>query len=244
MAMTTSRSRRSVLGTLVVAIVLALSSAPALAGPPSNRVGPLETLVSYDPSRGEFAESVAVAPDGSVYVSLIGGGAVDVLERDGSRRRITLPVQQLGTLAVGARETLYASSFAPPALWRVDGAGGASPVAVKLASLPDGAAPNGITFDRRGNLYAADSNLGLIWQLPRLGAGHASRAQVWADGPLLAVGDTVKIPGFEDFPVPGPMGSRSSGGTSMSRTPRLRRSCGSRSGATAAPVGSRWRTTG
>jgi sugar lactone lactonase YvrE len=200
------RTRRGALGVLVAGIVLALSSPPAAAAHRTPDIGHLETLVSYEPSRGEFAESVALAPDGTAYVSLITGGAIDVREPDGSRRRITLPVGQVGTLAVGARESLYASSFVPPALWRIDGAGGDAPVAVLLATLPDGAAPNGITFDRRGNLYAADSNLGLVWQLARRGAGHASTARVWADDPLLAVGDTVTIPGFEQFPVPGPNG--------------------------------------
>ena len=198
--------RRGTLAVVVIGIVFALVSPPAIASSRSFDVGRLETLVSYDPARGEFAESVALAPDGTVYVSLIGGGAIDVREPDGSSRRVTLPVEQVGTLAVGARESLYPSSFAPAALWRIDGAGGNAPVAVKLAALPEGSAPNGITFDRRGNLYAADSNLGLVWQLPRRGAGHTGTARAWADGPLLAVGDTVKIPGFEQFPVPGPNG--------------------------------------
>jgi sugar lactone lactonase YvrE len=200
------RMPRSAPVALVIGTAITLAATPATADPPSGRVGGLETVVSYEPTRGEFAESVALAADGTVYVSLINAGQIDAREPNGTYRRISLPVDSVGTLALGAREALYASSFTPPALWRIDGAGGAAPAAVKLASLPEGSAPNGITFDRRGNLYAADSNLGVVWRLARRGAGHAPTATMWAGGPLLAVGDTVTIPGYEQFPVPGPNG--------------------------------------
>lgn len=201
-----SRTIPGAAATAAVGALLALA-APAVAGPgpgpvpPAGAVGPLETLVSYDPARPDLAESVAIDRDGTAYVSLITGGVVDVLEPDGDRRTITVPVEQLGTLAVGRHGALYASSFDPPALWRVDAAGAAT----RLATLPDGAQPNGITFDGRGNLYAADSALGLVWRL----APGAGEAEAWAVDDLLAPDpDGIVVPGAEAFPVPGANGAK------------------------------------
>ncbi|HXV93213.1 MAG TPA: hypothetical protein VD813_07955 [Pseudonocardia sp.] len=203
-----SRALSRTTAAAVAAAALLALAAPAAAGernrplPPPDAIGPVETLVSYDPTRPDLAESVAIDRDGTVYVSLITGGVIDVLEPDGERRTITLPVGpggSVGTLAVGRNETLYASSFTPPALWRVDAAG----TATKLTDLPEGAQPNGITFDRYGNLYAADSALGTVWRL----APGATEAEPWVVDDLLAPDpDGITIPGAEDFPVPGANG--------------------------------------
>lgn len=170
--------------------------------PPADSIGPVETLVSYDPTRPDLAESVAIDRDGTAYVSLVTGGVIDVREPDGTRRTLQLPLGprgQVGTLAVGRDDSLYASSFVPPALWRIDAAGSAT----RLAALPDDAQPNGITFDGRGNLYAADSRLGVVWRL----APRAAEAEAFATDPLLAPDpDGIEIPGAEDFPVPGANG--------------------------------------
>lgn len=152
---------------IVLALVGPVNAAHAKPPPtdhdarPAHTAPVLQTVATFDPSRGELAESVVATPDGTLYVSTIAAATIQVIASDGARTTIAVPLGpggQLGTLALG-RDGLYASSFTPPALWHISIPQPGQPLraARRLATLPDGASPNGISFDRAGNLYAADS---------------------------------------------------------------------------------------
>ena len=68
----------------------------------------------------------------------------------------------------------------------------------RIAALPTSSFPNGITFDAAGNLYVADSNLGVIWRMTH----GSARAAVWSESPLLAPTGA----SFMNFSLPGANG--------------------------------------
>lgn len=99
----------------------------------------------------------------------------------------------MGPLALDGDGTIYVSVVASdPAnrgVWAVAPDGAIHLVAI----LPSNSVPNGIALED-DTLYVADSDLGVIWQVPVDGGA----AHVWADDPLLK-----PIPGNL---VPGPNG--------------------------------------
>jgi sugar lactone lactonase YvrE len=182
-------------------VLAALLSTVALLLPPADP-GPVDTLLSFDPTAGEFAENVAVGDDGTVVVSLSFSRTIRVLGRDGAQRTITLPLAAggaVGGLVTGRGGTIYASSQGPAAIWAVDPHGAVS----RLALLPPDAQPNGLTADRRGNLYAADSRSGTVWRL----APGSDTPEPWVRDELLAPsGATVPGPDGQEFAIPGANG--------------------------------------
>ena len=51
---------------------------------------------------------------------------------------------------------------------------------MQFASLPDAGIPNGVAFDRVGNLYVTDSAKGIVWRVTQNGA-----VERWLDDPVL-----------------------------------------------------------
>lgn len=187
---TTTRSRWLV-AALVAAIAIVSFASPAVATAHVKRV------VTFDASAGELPESIAVDQRGTIYVSLAPLGQVRAIGPDGRQHVVaTLPVGSgfgaLG-LALDPRGDIYVavSTFDPATngVYRIGQAG--------LERLPGTQAivlPNGLTFDRRGNLFVTDSVSGAIWRVPRNGT-----AQVWLRHPLLA--------GDNSAPPPVPLGA-------------------------------------
>jgi sugar lactone lactonase YvrE len=177
---------------LVAAFACVSSAIPALA---SNHV---ERLVSFEAGAGELPESLAIDRSGTIYVSLAPIGQVRAIAPDGAQRLVaTLPAGSgfgaLG-LAIGPRQDLYVavSTFdrATNGVYRIDRDGA-------IARLPGTEAivlPNGLAFDRRGNLFVTDSVDGAIWRVPRNGT-----AELWLRHPLLA--------GDNSAPPPVPLGA-------------------------------------
>lgn len=156
----------------------------------------VETIVSFDPSAGEFPEGVAVDKRGTIYVSLPPTDQLRAITPDGAQRVIaTLPVGDgfgpLG-LAADAPGNVYAAvaTFDPAThgVYRVapDGTAGRLPGSENIAF------PNALAFDKQGNLYVTDSILGAVWRIPSRGS-----AQLWLQHPLLAGDDSLAPP----FPV-------------------------------------------
>jgi sugar lactone lactonase YvrE len=154
----------------------------------------VETLASFDAALLETPESIAVDSHGNALVSLSLIGEVRRVAPDGSQSTfVTLPLGAppgtpcgpfLGGLlgiTLDFDDNLYVNlASCDPAsrgVWKVTPDGAAS----QLATLPISGLPNGIAYDR-GQLYVADSTLGVIW---RVGAGAPAPAEVWADDPLL-----------------------------------------------------------
>ncbi len=164
---------------------------------------PLRTVVAFNPAAKEIPENLAIARDGSIYVSLAFASEIDRIAPDGTQSRLTIPT--MGGITVGLAIDRYANGLdvavrspdpAAAGIWRVPLASFADPT--RIAALPTSSFPNGIAFDSAGNLYIADSNLAVIWRL----AGGASQPTQWSDSPLLAPTGA----SFMNFPLPGANG--------------------------------------
>jgi sugar lactone lactonase YvrE len=190
----------------VIRFAFALSAVAALPLVLTARAAAVEvrTLVAFDRTAGQTPESVAIAEDGTVYVSLAFASEIYRITPTGQRSTLDIPTaggitvglaidpHQTGSLYVAVRSANPAAA----GVWRV--ARNRFDHPTRVVPLPTDSFPNGMTFDRYGSLYIADSNLGRIWRV----AAGAAQATVWAAGPLLApTGES-----FEGFALPGANG--------------------------------------
>jgi sugar lactone lactonase YvrE len=180
--------------------LLALSLVPASAG---ARAG-VRTVQRFDLAAHETPENLAIADDGTIYVSLAFAGELRRIAPSGAQSTLAIPTRggitaglavdphHHGDLDVAVRSPDAAAA----GIWRVPRTTFSHPR--RIAALPTASFPNGITFDRAGNLYVADSTLGRIWRL----AHGASRATVWSSSRRLAPTGA----SFMNFPLPGANG--------------------------------------
>jgi sugar lactone lactonase YvrE len=180
-------SRRfTILGTAIalVLLVVFLTAADqtgrdelAAAEGPDKTNGQVEVVTLFDSSAGEFPEGIAVDKAGNIYVGL---GAP--LAPDGEIRKITpngeettlIGGQSPAGLAVDAPGNVYYANFtldeATRGVYRLTSDG----VTERLPGTGAIILPNGLAFDKQGNLYVSDSVLGAIWRIPRGGS-----AELW-----------------------------------------------------------------
>jgi hypothetical protein len=185
------RTRVSVCGVAVAAVVLGLSAPSAAAAPP---ILDAHVLVHFDLASGQQPENIAVEPDGSVDLTFSvarevarvnPAGAVRVLATLPDPGTAATPVLGApfitgivrahdGTLYVG-----YATGTADlTGIWRVTPAGSVR----RIVPLPANGFPNGLALDERaGQLYVADSVLGTVWRAPL----HGGAPVAWASDPAL-----------------------------------------------------------
>ncbi len=184
-------------------IWLAVTLAVTLVFAAGAGAAPLRTVVAFNPAAQETPENLAIAGDGTIYVSLAFASEIDRIASDGVQSKLPIPTD--GGITVGVAVDRPANSLdiavrspdpVAAGIWRVALGGFAHPI--RIAALPTGAFPNGIAFDSAGNLYIADSNLGVIWRL----APGASQATRWSECPLLAPTGA----SFMNFPLPGANG--------------------------------------
>jgi sugar lactone lactonase YvrE len=153
----------------------------------ANDNGQVEVMKSFNADRGELPEGVAIDKVGNLYVSLgppffVGGGLGEIwkISPDGTERKLAefnFPgVSGPAGLAVDAPGNVY---FAYPALdpdtngvYKLSGNG----VLVRLPGTENMIVPNGLAFDKQGNLYVSDSILGAIWRIPR---GVDAGPEIW-----------------------------------------------------------------
>jgi len=165
---------------------------------------PVRTVVAFNLAAKQTPENVAIADDGTIYVSLSFAGEIRRIAPDGTQSTLKMPTgggittgialdrRHGGDLDVAVRSP----DRRVAGIWRVSRATFSRPI--RITALPVGAFPNGITFDRAGNLYIADSNLGRIWRL----APGSSSPTVWSGGKLL---DPTGAR-FMNLPLPGANG--------------------------------------
>jgi sugar lactone lactonase YvrE len=153
----------------------------------------VQTLATFDPSKGEFPEGVAVDRRQNVYVGLALTGEIRRFDpQGGSSTLATLPVGAgfLLGLATDARGNVYAAlaSFDPAThgVWRVKRDGSQE----RIAALPANGVPNGLAFDATGNLYVTDSALGAVWRIRPRG-----RPDLFVQHPLLESQPGSPVPG-------------------------------------------------
>jgi hypothetical protein len=165
-------------------------SKPAV-DPGSPRVSDPRIVARFNLADGETPEAIALAADGSADVSLAKASTAVNVTRDG---RVT-PLGQVPrsgdcpTLGIpfgagiargpgGAVYLVNCTGNADTGVWRLNGLGPAT----QIARLPQASVPHGMALDRwGGNLYVADSSLGVVWRVPADGG----QATVWASGPAL-----------------------------------------------------------
>ena len=142
-----------------------------------------QTLATFDPSKGEFPEGVAVDKRHNVYVGFAPTGEIRRFDtQGGSSTLATLPVGggfMLG-LATDEPGNVYAAlaSFDPAThgVWRVEPDGSRE----RIAALPANGVPNALAFDKAGGLYVTDSALGAVWRVAPGGG-----PEMFVDHPLL-----------------------------------------------------------
>lgn len=181
---------RAALAFVVVALTVVLSGGLARASVP------IQTVVSFDPTAGEFPEGLAVDKVGNVYVSLINpAGEVVKFAPDGTRSvlaHFAAPAFGPLGLATDATGNVYVcdATFDPSTagIYRVSPDG----TATRLDGTSSMVFPNGVALDKQGNVYASDSATGSIWKIPRGGTGA-----IWLQDPLLQGTGAFNLP----FPI-------------------------------------------
>lgn len=150
-------------------------------------------VVDYNPALGELAEGVAVDKPGNVYVSLAPLGQVRKVDQAGHESllaEVVPPGVSFGALglATDAPGNVYVavSSYNPATQTNDPATGGVYRVARdgSFTRLPGTSAigfPNGLAFDKRGNLYVTDTARGAVWRVPADGGPAA----VWYESALL-----------------------------------------------------------
>jgi sugar lactone lactonase YvrE len=173
--------RRLALLALVGLVVLAEASSA------TSALVPITPVIAYDPAAGEFTEGITVDHRGNIYSGMAALGEIRRVAPNGTVTTIAhLDVGQSGGLLLGLasdrNDNIYAALASQEApthgVWIVRPDGAAS----RYAALDPSGVPNGLTLDRRGNLYVSDATLGVIWRIPPGGGA----AQLWAKDPLFA----------------------------------------------------------
>jgi sugar lactone lactonase YvrE len=151
-----------------------------------NKLGKIITVATFDPTKSQFPEGLAIDKEGNIYVGMYPTGQIWKITPKGEQFILaTLDVGSHGGgmvgLAVDEEGDLYVcDASAEPAthgIWKVD-RNGASRL---FAALDPTGFPNAVAFNDAGNLFVTDSYLGEIWKVSRSG-----EAKVWFKDPLLA----------------------------------------------------------
>jgi sugar lactone lactonase YvrE len=165
-------------------VVAALLAVLALSSGVAHASLPLETVATFNPAAGEFPEGLAITKTNQIYVTMINPiGEIRRIGANGEQSVLAhFDVPGFGPLglATGASGLVYVamSTFDPATrgvyVVRADG------TSVRLPGTDGILFPNGLTLDKRGNVYATDSIAGAVWRIPRRGS-----AQLWIQDPLL-----------------------------------------------------------
>ena len=177
----------------VYLIVMVFAFAVAVFGIQAKSNGQPEMLIAFNAAQLELPEGISIDKPGNLYVSLgppgfVGGGygALWKISPDGSE------VTELVEYPAGpapAGMVVDASGNVYFALPDPDGTmGGVYHVSDdgsihRLPGTEQMIVPNGLAFDKQGNLFVSDSALGIIWRIP---SGGASPAEVWLQDELVA----------------------------------------------------------
>ncbi len=178
-----SRAGRS-LAALVVATAVVFVTAGAAAAQATVHV-----VVAFDESKGQNPEGLAIARNGTLFVSVSPLGDVWRIPPGSTQPQPFAHVNGIVAgrdfgllgLAVDVFGNVYGAvqSANPDAngVWRFDRTTGA---ATRLAGTAAIGLPNGLAFDKQMNLYVTDSARGAIWRIPWGGT-----ASIWLQATAL-----------------------------------------------------------
>ncbi len=180
------RFRFFVVGLFLIGSLLALFVAKGATITRAQNPAVVHTLATFSATQNEHAENVAVASDGTIYVTLHNAAAVWVRQPDGTTLRIPFPkpanliTRVNGIVITGEQEAVVAvlsQDASIAGVWRINDDHSIE----RIVSLPSNASPNGMARDSAGNLYIADDLLGCIWRV----VPGSSTAEVWSQSVLL-----------------------------------------------------------
>jgi len=158
--------------------------------PPCPVIADVRTVASFDAAAGQNPESIHIARDGSLIVSMLGflvGKAPELLRISPSGQQTVLaagPVGDgIGGNAIGRDGTIYYNVFSHDpsrsGVWRLSPHGSAE----RSTAMPAGQFLNGLTLDPDNRtLYVSESLAGTIWAMPTSGGP----AKAWLVDPALA----------------------------------------------------------
>lgn len=170
-----------------VALVVGSSAAKAATAPVSQP----HIVAHFSFSAGQTPEDIALEPDGAVDVSfaeadqvarVTRAGQVDILAqlpRSGNCPAFGAPISTgIARAHDGAIYVTDCTGNTDTGVWRLRN--GSAPV--QIAQLPANAFPNDMALDdQSGDLYIADSLLGVVWKVPTRGGAPL----IWATGSAL-----------------------------------------------------------
>jgi sugar lactone lactonase YvrE len=176
----------------IVFTLLSLVAILAFSGQTSAR-GKVEVVTTFDAANGELPEGIAIDKPGNIYATLgppffVGGGygAVLKISPDGNETTVLVEYPEgpaPAGLVVDAPGNVY---FAVPdpggtdvGVYLVNSDGGAE----RLPGTENMLVPNGLAFDKQGNLFVSDSALGAIWRIP---VSKSTPAEIWLQHELVA----------------------------------------------------------
>ncbi len=177
---------------LAATVGILVGATPARAAAPP--VSTARVVVHFDLATGQQPENIALEPDGSADLTFSFARQVVRVTRTGHVRVLAqLPAPDhpatplLGAaivtgIARATDGTLYVGYATGTSdltgIWRITRHGDAR----RIAALPPDGLPNGLALDQRaGQLYVADSVLGIVWRVCVRGGTPAA----WATGPAL-----------------------------------------------------------
>uniref|UniRef100_A0AAU2K087 SMP-30/gluconolactonase/LRE family protein n=1 Tax=Streptomyces sp. NBC_00049 TaxID=2903617 RepID=A0AAU2K087_9ACTN len=138
---------------------------------------PVSELLQVDPESGEVSsyasglggiDGVALAPDGTVYTTTVGGRNIGRVTPDGRVDPAWARVQQANGIAVspGGDQVYVVQTTVAPGLYRIPVSDPAHPQRWISAGLLDTLAlPDGLTLDGRGRPLIATHAAGQIWRV-------------------------------------------------------------------------------
>ena len=143
----------------------------------------METVLAFDGSAGELAESIAFDLQGNAYVTFAPIGEILKITPDGSQSTFAILEPGDGFLAgvtVDEVGNVYAglSSFNEEThgVWRIRQDGSSE----RIAAFPTNSLPNDMVLDKQGNLFVTDSIQGAVWRIPPNGD-----SEIWLQSDLL-----------------------------------------------------------
>lgn len=179
-------------GTPIALALMVAALAMIAASPPLLADGHVEPVFDYDPPF--LPEGIAIDKRGNIFVSVASQSELRKITPEGTETTLaTLATGGFGLLglAVDAPGNVYAAlatvDLSTSGVYRIDRAG----ASVRLAGTENILIPNGLAFDKRGNLYVTDTVLGAVWVVPPGGS-----AELWVQSQLL------EGTGTAGFPVP------------------------------------------
>lgn len=174
-----NRNRNVVLSMAALSLVMVMFAA-VFSFMQAQAAESVETVIDYDAPF--LPEGIAMDKQGNLFVTLANQAEVRMITPDGTESTLaTLPDGGFGVLglAVDAPGNVYAAVTADEGengVYRINRAGATE----RLPGSADISVPNGLVFDKQGNLFVTDTIFGAVWRIPRGGA-----AELWIQDELL-----------------------------------------------------------